>query len=87
LQYLDNTSEKKRSLKPYYIQDLKLGYRFERFVFKEINLLFLVNNVFNKRYEPNGYTFSYQTGGILTTENYLYPMAGINFMAALNIRL
>ena len=86
-QYLDNTSEKKRSLNPYYVQDIKFAYTMKQIVFEEANLVLLLNNVFNKKYEPNGYTFSYQSGGVLSTENYYYPMAGINFMVALNIKL
>lgn len=86
-QYLDNTSDKKRSLYPYYVQDVKFSYLLKRFIFKETRLVFLANNILNKKYEPNGYTFSYLAGGALTTENYYYPMAGINFMMALNIKL
>ena len=86
-QYLDNTSDITRSLEPYYVQDVRLAYTLKNVVFKETNLVLLVNNLFNKRYEPNGYTFSYLAGGELTTENYYYPMAGINFMAGLNIKL
>lgn len=86
-QYLDNTSDKERSLDPYYVQDLRLSYSFKRFLFKETNLILLVNNIFSKEYEPNGYTFSYISGGSITTENYYYPMAGRNFMVALNIKL
>jgi iron complex outermembrane receptor protein len=86
-QYLDNTSNKDRSLEPYYVQDLKLAYSLRRFVFKETSFILLVNNIFNKKYEPNGYTYSYLAGGQLTTENYYYPMAGRNFMLALNIKL
>ena len=52
-----------------------------------MDLVFQVNNVFNKKYEPNGYTFSYVYGGQLTTENYYFPMAGINWTVGLNIRL
>ena len=86
-QYLDNTSNNDRSLQAFYVQDLRFSYTLRRFIFKESNLVFMVNNVFDKKYEPNGYTFSYLAGGAVTTENYYYPMAGVNFMAALNIRL
>ena len=86
-QYLDNTSDLSRSLQPYYVQDVRLAYTLKNVVFKETSLVLLVNNLFNQRYEPNGYTFSYLAGGELTTENYYYPMAGINFMAGLNIKL
>ncbi len=86
-QYLDNTSNKSRSLRPYYLQDVRFSYKFKGKVLKETNLMFQVNNIFNKFYEPNGYTYSYFSTGSLVTENYYYPMAGINFMAALNIKI
>ena len=54
---------------------------------KEMNLIFQLNNVFNKKYEPNGYTYSYIYGGQLITENFLFPMATTNFMFAVNIKL
>jgi iron complex outermembrane receptor protein len=37
-------------------------------------------------YETNGYTFGYIYGNQRITENYLYPMAGRNFMAGINIK-
>lgn len=86
-QYLDNTSNKNRSLKAYYVQDVRLSYSLKNIFVKETNIVFLLNNVFNRKYEPNGYTFSYLAGGALTTENYYYPMAGTNLMLAVNIRL
>jgi iron complex outermembrane receptor protein len=46
-----------------------------------------VNNLFDIQYEPNGYTYSYQYGGQLVTENYYFPMAGINFLFAVNVTL
>jgi iron complex outermembrane receptor protein len=86
-QYLDNTSNKARSLKPYYLQDARLNYKLKGRRLKETNFVFRLNNIFNKRYEANGYTFSYFSGGSLATENYYFPMAGINFITAINIRL
>jgi iron complex outermembrane recepter protein len=49
-------------------------------------LIFQLNNIFNKKYEPSGYTYNYYSGGMLSVNNYYYPMAGINFMTAVNIR-
>lgn len=86
-QYLDNTSNKERSLDPYYVQDLRASYTIKGNLIKEGSLILQVNNVFNKKYEPNGYTYSYLYGGTVTTENYYYPMAGTNLMVGLNIRL
>lgn len=84
-QYLDNTSDKSRSLNAFFVQDLRLSYTLHEKLFRQVNFIIQVNNVFNKKYEPNGYTYSYQYGGDLVTENYYYPMAGTNFMAGLNV--
>ncbi|MEP6713693.1 MAG: TonB-dependent receptor, partial [Ferruginibacter sp.] len=82
-QYLDNTSQKSRSLAAYYVQDTRLNYSCKKFA----KLFFQVSNLFSKNYEPNGYTFSYVYGGKETTENYYFPMAPVNFMAGINIKL
>ncbi|MFN8248764.1 MAG: TonB-dependent receptor plug domain-containing protein [Ferruginibacter sp.] len=86
-QYLDNTSQRSRSLHDYYVQDLRLAYSFKVPHTSIFQAYVQVNNLFSKKYEPNGYTFSYYYGGDLTTENYYFPMATINFMAGLNIKL
>lgn len=86
-QYLDNTSNDARVLNAFFVQDIRASYTIKKKWLKEVNIIAQVNNVFNKKYEPNGYTFSYFTGGETVTENYYFPMAGINFMAGLNIKL
>ena len=86
-QFLDNTSHISRSIDPYFVENVRLSYSVLKKVFKEVNFVFQVNNVFNKKYESNGYTYNYIYGGDFTVENYYYPMAGTNFMAAINIKL
>src|SRR5690606_31963961 len=86
-QYLDNTQNENRNLNAYYTQDVSLYYSLKNNLVKNATMIFQVNNIFNKMYEPNGYTFSYIYGGELTTENFYFPMAGTNFMVALNISL
>ncbi|HQW83960.1 MAG TPA: TonB-dependent receptor plug domain-containing protein [Ferruginibacter sp.] len=85
-QYLDNTSQRTRSLSPYYLQNIRLSYLIAHKIFKETSLVLQLNNVFNKMYEPNGYSFSYIYNGDLTTENYYFPMAGFNFMLGVNLK-
>lgn len=85
-QYLDNTQNNGRSLKPYYVQDFRLNFKLQNRLFEETELVFFANNIFNKIYESNGYTFSYFSGGSFTTENYYFPMSGVNFMMAVNIK-
>ncbi len=86
-QYLDNSSNASRSLADYYVQDLRLFYSLKGKAFKSIDFIGQVNNLFNRKYEPNGYTFSYVSGQALQTENYVFPMAGINWMIGFNINL
>ena len=86
-QYLDNTSNKSRSLNPFYVQDALISYSMFNKLFKETTLRIQLNNIFSKRYEPNGYTFSYISGGSLATENYYFPMAPFNFMVGFSVKL
>jgi iron complex outermembrane receptor protein len=85
-QYLDNTQQDNRKLDAYYVQDIRAIYTIKTKWMKEMNIVGQLNNVFNKKYEPNGYTYSYISGGMVT-ENYYFPMAGTNFMIAVNVRL
>ncbi|HEY6974925.1 MAG TPA: TonB-dependent receptor plug domain-containing protein [Chitinophagaceae bacterium] len=86
-QYLDNTQNNNRSLEAYYTQDVRFNYQLKDLIFSEWNLILQVNNIFNRRYEPNGYTYPYIYGGELINDNYYYPMAGTNFMVAINVKL
>ncbi|MCU0388456.1 MAG: TonB-dependent receptor, partial [Chitinophagaceae bacterium] len=86
-QYLDNAGSESRTLDPFNASDLRLSYRLPlRTWVQKVQLVFQVNNIFNSLYEPNGYTFSYLSGNEFITENFFYPMAGTNMMAAINIR-
>ena len=86
-QYLDNSETDARSLKAFYTEDVKLMYTIKNKIGKEINLIAQVNNVFNSLYLPNGWTYPYIYNHTLYTENGYYPMAGTNFMIAVNIKL
>jgi iron complex outermembrane receptor protein len=85
-QYLDNTSQSNRKLDPFFVNDLRVSYTVSKKIFKEINLVGQLNNVFDVKYEPSGYTYSYIYGAELTTSNYYFPMAGINFVVGVNFR-
>ncbi|HEX3166714.1 MAG TPA: TonB-dependent receptor plug domain-containing protein [Chitinophagaceae bacterium] len=85
-QYLDNTQNESRKLNAFYTQDARFIYTISKGCLKELNIIFQANNLFEKLYEPNGYTFSYYYGGSLTTENYYFPMAGRNFMVGVNLK-
>src|SRR5207237_1350965 len=77
-QYLDNTQNEGRKLNPYYVQDARAIYTLHRKFLKEANIILQVNNILNKKYEPNGYTYNYIYGGELSVNNYYFQLAGTN---------
>jgi len=85
-QYLDNTSSNAKSINDYFVQDLTFQYSLHNIVAKEITIVARMNNVWNKLYESNGYTYSYFYDKALVKENFYFPMAGRNFMLALNVK-
>jgi len=85
-QYLDNTSNDNRKLNAYLIDDLRINYSIKTKWKTEIGFVFAVNNIFNKTYESNGYTWGYIYDNKQITENFYYPQAGINYMAGLNVK-
>lgn len=85
-QFLDNTSDLKRSIRPYNVVDLRINYTIKTKVIPEIGFMFAVYNVLNAKYETNGYTYSYYTDTTLYTFNFLAPAAPVNFLGGLNLR-
>jgi iron complex outermembrane receptor protein len=85
-QYLDNTSNVARSLDPFTFTNFTCNYKVKQKFAKEMEIGLLVNNLFNALYANNGYTFSYQYGGLTTTENFYYPQAGRHFLLKMNIQ-
>ncbi|MCF3108815.1 TonB-dependent receptor [Niabella sp. CC-SYL272] len=83
-QYLDNASDQQKSINPYALTDLRLRYQTSSQTFKQIGIILMVNNLLDKKYENNGYTYSYLAGGAYTTENYYFPQAGINWNIGLS---
>ncbi len=85
-QYLDNTSNEKRKLDAYVLNDLRLNYHITTKSIKSIELKFAVYNLFNRMYESNGYTFSYYYNGDFYSQNYYYPQAGINWLGGVSLK-
>jgi iron complex outermembrane receptor protein len=86
-QYLDNSSNNSRKLNPFFTEDLRAIFGLHKGWLKNTNIIVQIYNLFNKKYEPNGYTYSYYENNSLVTQNYYFPMAGINWMAGVNIKL
>lgn len=86
-QYLDNTQNESRILKPYFLQDLSVQYQLFNTSKWSAQIQIHVNNILDKKYEPNGYTYSYLWGAAVTTSNNYYPMAGRNYWLTLKFDL
>jgi iron complex outermembrane receptor protein len=85
-QYMDNTQNESRKLNGYWGNNLRLGYDFSFKGVKNMNIGLLANNIFDEKYESNGYTYGYFSGGNHTTENFYFPQAGPNFLLSLNVK-
>lgn len=85
-QYLDNTSNTARMLSAYNINDVRLRYHLKMKRVGETSLFVTLNNVFNQRYESNGYSYSFISGGSLSTQNYMFPQAGMNWLAGFSVK-
>jgi iron complex outermembrane receptor protein len=86
-QYLDNTQNEARTLKAYFLQDINTSYTLFDKPKWNAQLQLFVNNLFDKKYEPNGFTYSYLYDTAITTSNNYYPMAGRNFWMSFKINL
>jgi iron complex outermembrane receptor protein len=86
-QYLDNTENENRKISPFSYSNVAINYAMKNVLFEEINFGLQVNNLFNTMFSSNGYTFSYNYNNTSITENFMYPQAGRNFMARIQIKL
>jgi iron complex outermembrane recepter protein len=77
-QYLDNTETERLTLAAYLINDLRLNYQILPKGMKEIELSFLVNNIFDVKYSSNGAVYGSMA--------YYYPQAGRNFMVMMTLK-
>lgn len=86
--YLDNTSEKSRSIDPWFIHNLQALYSFSAFGIERIDLNVMVNNILNSKYASSGYTYSMitQSTGQRDYFNFYYPQAETHAMLGVNIR-
>ena len=87
-QYLDNSGNDSRSIRPYQVLDFRVRYTIRPTFVKEIELGLLVNNVLSREYVANGYTYSYPgASGGLDTFNWYYPQATRNFLVSVGVKL
>lgn len=90
-QYLDNTSSDDRKIDDYFISSFRFHYTLTDVFFREIMLALSVNNIFNAKYEANGYTFSEVYADDMSNRsradyNYYYPQAGTHILAGITLK-
>jgi len=85
-QYIDNTSSNDRKLDAYLVNNLRMNYTLDVKKLPELNFIFGVNNLLDKKYISNAWVGrDIEGGGIVTYDGY-FPQAGRNFMIGLNMK-
>lgn len=93
-QFMGNIDSEKSKLDSYFINDLNVSYEIKTDkIFKSIMISGLVNNIFDLKYESNGYFYTYDDEDdsnppVITTveEVGYYPQAGTNFLVGLTLK-
>lgn len=85
-QYLDNTTNENSRLDSYFLTNFSGSYSIPVKGIKSLELKFMLNNIFDKMYSANGYTYNEYSGGLRNDYNYYYPQAGINWMGGVVLK-
>ncbi len=85
-QYIDNTSNKERSLDPYFVNNLRFNYTIKTGFIKQIDLSLSLNNIFNEEYETNAWVYRYVYNGEEGEMNGYFPQAEFNFMGGVSLK-
>lgn len=86
-QFIDNTSDNKRAINAYFVNNLNLRYELRLNKIKSIDFNILVNNIFNAQYATNGWTwYSYYMGDKRVNDLRFFPQAGTNFLASITVK-
>ncbi|MGS2762396.1 TonB-dependent receptor [Sinomicrobium sp. M5D2P9] len=92
-QYMGNIDAEGSKLDDYFVNDFNIQYEIKtNTIFKSIILNGLVNNIFDVKYESNGFFYTYDSdrinpGSITTVEGAgYYPQAGINFLVGATLK-
>ncbi|HBK83137.1 MAG TPA: TonB-dependent receptor [Flavobacterium sp.] len=92
-QFMGNIDAQKSVLDAYFINDFNANYEWsiDKGI-KSVVFTVLVNNIFNKHYQSNGYFYTYDDdfsnpGTTTTIEGAgFYPQAGINFLGGITLK-
>jgi iron complex outermembrane receptor protein len=100
-QFIDNTSNKNTVLEDYLIGNFQVRYEFNPSFAETISFNLLVNNIFDKKYSANAWTYRYisngydgrnddpytqlEGNGVYNLTGY-YPQAGRHFLLGMTVR-
>jgi iron complex outermembrane receptor protein len=85
-QYIDNTQNPDRMLNAYLVQNVSFLYTINNKSFKELTCQFVLNNLFNMKYETNAWVYKYIEGGSQHVMDGYFPQATINYMLKVGIK-
>ncbi|WP_300439664.1 TonB-dependent receptor [Christiangramia sp.] len=93
-QFMSNVEAENSKLDSYFVNDFNVQYTWdEPWVFREVVLTGLVNNIFNEKYVSNGYYFTFDVpnedipSGVQTLDGAgFYPQATTNFLLGLTLK-
>ncbi len=85
-QYLTNNENKAQQLDSYCVTHLNLGYAFRTKAAKQVRLGLTIYNLFDARYESNGYGYSYMYKGERYDMAYYFPQAPIHVLGNVTVR-
>lgn len=87
LQLFDNSANNLSVLKAYTLCNLRFRYSVHVKPFRELGLSLALNNIFDKKYESNGYVnYVYQENSQRIVDNRYFPQAGFNWLLGVNIK-
>jgi iron complex outermembrane receptor protein len=85
-QFTDNTSSQNRKLEPWLVNDLRMEYRLNPHLVKELTVNLCIANIFDYQYSSNAWVYSYFQNGAEGLSDGYFPQAGINLIAGIRAR-
>ncbi|HOI32802.1 MAG TPA: TonB-dependent receptor [Bacteroidales bacterium] len=84
-QFLDNTSNKDRSLDPYFITNANMRYVVPQSIFKKLELKLQLNNLTSRWYETNGWVYQYVLDDEEYTMDGYFPQALLHGIVGVSV--
>ena len=84
-QFIDNSSDNKNVIDPYFFSDFRIRYQLKTNFIKEIGLTLLVRNIFDGQFETNAWSYRYNYGESTLVDQGFYPQAGRNVLLGISL--